>query len=81
MIQMDKIKHFAVNFIGMLVWFGIGTFFKTDQWAVIAFSAIIMIIISIGKEVIDIKTTGFSVPDLIADGLGILAAILVITNL
>ena len=37
-----------------------------------------MTLVSVGKEIYDIKTTGFSIPDLIADVLGMLSAVILI---
>lgn len=67
MIARDKKKHFAVGvgagFLGGWIGLVLGGF-------IIPLSVILPIIFGVGKEVKDIKTTGFNLKDLIATTLG-----------
>ena len=71
--QKDKIYHFSVSFLLMLVFY----FLTKDANK----SAILTILIGIGKEIYDTKKkkpTGFSFYDIIADGAGILTALMLL---
>ena len=78
-IGLDKVKHFLVNLIGVIVITNIGLFLCCSFLFSLIIAVLSMVIISIIKEVMDVKTTGFSVPDLVADSLGIIVAILLLT--
>jgi hypothetical protein len=66
----DTIMHFLVCGWGTMIFF-------TITHSVFA-SLIAMLIIGIAKEVTDIKSTGFSLMDLIADATGIAVSIILI---
>ena len=74
-IQFDKVKHFVVNVLGVLGLFFLGHFLGCIDFINIIVATIFMICVSIWKEKSD---SFFSYPDLCADYLGIISALLII---
>ena len=74
-MKKDKILHFAVCLIASLACYIIVDNYLGLIWAVVISFFITMIIIGVGKELLDIKKTGFSWWDLLADLVGCIAGI------
>lgn len=73
--QWDKLAHCAVSTL-IMVWFTCLGSLCFNNWIALSFGAIVTVVCGITKEALDSAQEGnyFSTADLLADGIGLLAA-------